>query len=566
MTSRPIARPNLVRRLARLAALALLGVGCRDRAPVGPGLPSHAALAIAPQLQRAAQAGGPSFVSIKSVRGVLTPAGGGEPYVVDANFVGDTATLEFNVTFAGGTQRYTLALAAADTAGDTLFRSLRDVVASTGDNSPVTDIMTWIAPDTSVRTIFLLPADSVVLSGDTLGVTATGIDAREATITPLYIGWTSRDTNVATVISSGPSSARVIGRSIESPVWIVGRTFNGTADSVTVRVALKVASVTLAADTVHVVAGTVATTSATVTDALGTILDRPVSFTTLDPKIATVSTLLGVAVARGAAAPRTGAQVAPAVAQVTGVSMGTTQLIAESGGRADTTVIVVDPGPVAMVRIIPDSVAILARDSIRFAVLLLDANGDTLTGRKVSWATDSSFVTTIDASGMVRGTSVGRSLVTATAEGITDTAVVNVVTTGTSIVRTVVSPKTLHLLSPGERGQLVAQGYAGDSSQVPGRYTWSVRQPLPLLSLDSLGGVTALAVGTAWVIATEKGGTADSAQVTVGQAAQAAPVTSARVRGADAAARTSRRSYRAGNAIVAPSRPLGVAVTRRPSR
>lgn len=499
LTTNPVPRAL---RLGGLAAIVLVGSTCRDRGPMGPGLPSRATLAVAPQLQQAALTGGPSFVSMRSVHGVLTPIGGGVSYSADAAFDGDTAALEFNVTFAGPTQRYSLALAATDTAGDTLFRSMRDIVATPGNNDPVSDVLTYAAPDSGVRTILIVPADTIVLGGDTLAVAATGFDANKAAIAPLYLGWTSRDTSVATVISGGPSLGRVIGRSIESPVWIVGRAFNGAADSVSIRVALKVGSVVLAADTVHLSAGAVATVPATVLDASGGMLDRPVSFVSLDTSVVTAGALLGVS---------------SPVAQLTGIRAGTTKLVASSGGKADTAMVIVDPVPIATVQMIPDSIVLLPGDSGRFNVVLLGAAGDTLSGRAITWRTGSPSVTTVSATGTLTGIAVGRTFVTATAEGIVDTAWVNVVTTGTSVVRTVVSPKTLHLLSLGATAQLVAQGYAGDSSLVPGRYSWSVRQQLPLLAVDSLGGVTALAVGTAWVVATEKGGTADSAQVTVEQ-------------------------------------------------
>ena len=521
MTFRPATRRSIAARLIGPSLIALAAVTCRDQDPTGRGLPSQAALAIAPQMERAALAGAPSVFGIVSVHGVLTPTGGGTPYAVDASVVGDSATLEFNVTFPGATQRYTLALSAIDTAGDTLFKSLNDVVASSGENPPVQALMTYVAPDTGVRFLFLAPADTLVLSGDTLGITATGYDAREATITPLYVGWTSRDTNVATVIPSGPASARIVGKSIESPVWIVARVFNGVADSVSVQVALKVASVALAVDTVHLVAGAFTTTSAIALDALGTVLDRAIDFTTLDPSIATVGVLLG-APARTAAAA-TSAQSAPALVEVSGVNPGVTKLVASSGGRSDTAVVVVDPAPVAFVQIIPDSIALLPRDSARFSVLLFAANGDTLAGRKVSWGTENLQVVTIAPNGTLTGGGTGRAYVTATAEGIVDSAVVNVVTTGTSIVRTAMSPKTLHLALLGG-GQLVAQGYAGDSSLVPGRYSWTVSGKA-ILSVDALGGVTPLAIGSAWVIATEKGGTADSALVTIDDVLKAGQVT-----------------------------------------
>ena len=490
---------NLALRLSGLAALALVAITCRDRAPTGPALPSQAALAVAPRLAVSAQAGGPGFFSIRTVHGVLTPAGGGGSYSRNANFIGDTATLDFTVTFPGLTQRYSLTLSATDTAGDTLFRSVGEVIASPGANAPVSEIMTYVAPDTAVRFLSLVPADSIILGGDTLAISAAGLGATDQRIAPLYIGWTSRDTSVANVISTGPSTGRVTGKLLERSVWIVGRTFNGVADSVNLRVALKVGSVVLAADTIHVIAGAVATTSARVLDALGAVLDRPVAFVSLDTNVARVTSAVAV----------------PPLAQVLGIRAGTTKLVASSGGRADTAVIVVDPAAVALVRVIPDSIALNPGDSARFSVVALSAAGDTLTGRAVAWATADPKLITISAAGTITAVAVGRVAVIATVDGVVGTAYVNVLTTGTSIVRTKVSPKTLHLLALGAQAQLVAQGYAGDSSLVPGRYTWSVRQSLPLLAVDSIGGVTALAVGTAWVVATEKGGTADSAEVTV---------------------------------------------------
>ena len=498
MTGRPF-RFTLALRFTAFAALALPAISCRDRAPIGPGLPSQATLAVAPRFAVAAQAGGPGFFSIRTVHGVLTPIGGGTSYSREASFVGDTATLDFNVTFPGLTQSYTLAITATDIAGNTLFRSLGGLIARPGPNAAVTPVLTWVAPDTAVRFLVLLPADSLVLGGDTLAVTATGVGITKQLITPLFVGWTSRDTSVATVVSTGPASARVTGKLIETRVWIVGRTFSGVADSVNIRVALKVGSVVLAVDTLHVFAGAIATTSARVLDALGRPLDRPVSFVSLDTNVARVLSSVSV----------------PPAVQVTGVRAGTTRVIASSGGRADTAIVVVDPAPVALVRLIPDSISLNPGDSARFSVLTLSANGDTLTGRAVTWAALNPTLISISATGTIKALAAGRVAVTGTSEGVTATGFVNVLTAGTSIVRTVVSPQTLHLLSLGARAQLVAQGYSGNGLIVPGRYSWSVRQTLPLLSVDSIGGVTALAVGSAWVVATEKGGTADSAQVTV---------------------------------------------------
>ena len=74
LTTTPV---PFVLRLSGLVALALFGMSCGDGVPMGAGLPSRASLAIAPTMQGPALAGGPSFVSMRAVHGVLTPVGGG---------------------------------------------------------------------------------------------------------------------------------------------------------------------------------------------------------------------------------------------------------------------------------------------------------------------------------------------------------------------------------------------------------------------------------------------------------------------------------------------------------
>ncbi|HEX8849289.1 MAG TPA: Ig-like domain-containing protein [Gemmatimonadaceae bacterium] len=517
MTGRPLVRRAVAPRIAGILVLALVGITCRDRDPMGPGLPSQASLAIAPQMARAAAAGGPSFVSLQKVRGILTPVGGGQPYSVEATFVNDTATLAFDVTFAGPTQRYSLSLTAIDTAGDTLFRSLREVTATPGSNAPVHDTLKYVAPDTAVATIALAVGDTMVLGGDTLVVSATGLDAQRKPVTPLYVGWTSHDSLVAKVVSSGPATGRIIGRDVDGVTWIVARAFNGTADSLPMRVVANVGSVVLAADTLRTTVGLAVEGSATVFGASGAPIDRPVTWSSLDTTIALVQPL----VAAVSTIPLEGAAAGAQLISVLGVRAGATRIVARSGAKADTSVVIVAPAPVASLRIVPDSLALLVGDSARFGVVLLDARGDTLSGRTVAWSSLDPQLAGVDATtGTVRGLAVGTVAVTATSEGVTDTAWVRVAAQAAAIARTVVTPKTLQFLALGESAQLHAQSYAPDSSLAPGRYSWSIGAGAGIVSVDSLGLVKALAVGNAWVIATEQGGTTDSAQVTVEQLVQ----------------------------------------------
>ena len=510
-------RPRSLSRLrkAGVLALALSSLTCRDANPLAPGLPNQASLAIAPQMQSAAASGGPSFVSLQKVVGTLTPVGGGTGYTIVAPFVRDTATLTFDVTFAGASQRYTLALAATDTAGDTLFKSVTDVVASPGSNKPLHNLLQYVAPDTAVRFLSVALSDTALLGGDSLTLTAIGYDSFERRVLPLYVGWTSRDTMLARISSRGPSSAMVFGGATESDVWLVGRAFNGAADSVLVPVRLKVASVVLSADTLHLATGEFATLNADVRSATGASLDRPVNWTSLDPSIASVAGIIGTqGQSFGSGA------VALALGQVFGASAGTTRIVATSGGKSDTTVVVVAPVPVASLTISPDTLAILLGQVTRFSAVPRDAQGNALYGRTISWTSSDPLVASVATDGTVNGLAIGSATITATSEGVSATATIHVQSAATTIARTEISPSTVQLTALGDALQLTARSYAPDSSLAAGAYSYSIGGASTIVSVDSLGRVTAIGVGSAYVIVRETGGTSDSAFVTVTQVAK----------------------------------------------
>lgn len=503
-------------------ALTFTALTCRGDGPVGPGLPTQVRLAVAPQLQRSAASGGPSFVSLEKVVGTLTSAGGGRSYVVVSPFVRDTAVLSFDVTFAGPTQQYTLALAATDTAGDTLFKSTRDLVATPGVNDPVHDLLQYVAPDTAVRLLSISLSDTALLSGDSLVLNAIGFDALERRITPLYVGWTSRDSNVAKVASRGPSSARVFGGSSETEVWIVARAFNGTADSVLVPVRLPVAGVVLNTDTIRITTGDIVTLSADVRSASGSSLTRAVAWQSLDTTIATVVGYVG-GIAQGQ--PVSSTATSAAFGQVVGVRPGTTKIIATSSTKSDTTTVVVSPVPVASIALVPDTLVLLVGEQARFFATPLDANGNALSGRTVSWKTSDALIASVDADGIVTGIALGLATVTATIDGVTATGGIRIAAPASSIARTTISPKTAQLSALGQQLQLVASSYAADSTRVPGSYRYTVSGTAGVLSVDSFGLVTAVGLGTANVVVSEAGGTSDTASISVVQIASSVQLT-----------------------------------------
>jgi uncharacterized protein YjdB len=112
---------------------------------------------------------------------------------------------------------------------------------------------------------------------------------------------------------------------------------------------------------------------------------------------------------------------------VTGVAAGSATITAKSEGVSGTFALRVVKLPVASASFGRDTAVVPAGESRTFAVQLKDANGRTLSGRTVSWATTNGGVALVNGSGAVTGVAPGSADVTATSEGRTATLHVSVV-------------------------------------------------------------------------------------------------------------------------------------------
>ena len=94
------------------------------------------------------------------------------------------------------------------------------------------------------------------------------------------------------------------------------------------------------------------------------------------------------------------------------------------------------PGPdpvIASVTVAPESATVAVNGAVQLSVTLRDANGVVLSGRPITWASNLVTVATVDAHGMVRGTGPGTAAVSATSEGVGDTAAITVPAPGDTI-------------------------------------------------------------------------------------------------------------------------------------
>ncbi|MCL4213291.1 MAG: Ig-like domain-containing protein [Gemmatimonadales bacterium] len=159
-------------------------------------------------------------------------------------------------------------------------------------------------------------------------------------------------------------------------------------------------------------------------------------------------------------------------------------------------------------------------------VRVTDAFANPIAGVTVAFAVASGSVSAAtvntDAAGLASvtwtlGSAGGAQALTVTSAGLTGsplTVLANNV--GGAVATTTVAPAFDTLTAIGATRTLAATARDAGNAVVPGVYTWLSRTPA-VATVDSTGRVTAVADGTAWVVATEAGGTRDSSRIVVQQ-------------------------------------------------
>ncbi|MEO7086447.1 MAG: Ig-like domain-containing protein [Gemmatimonadaceae bacterium] len=196
---------------------------------------------------------------------------------------------------------------------------------------------------------------------------------------------------------------------------------------------------------------------------------------------------------------------------VTAVSPGTVQLIATVGTLSGRTSLVITPIPVATVIVAPTGVRIAVGATQQLSTTLLDARGNTLTGRVVAWSTSDATKATVSNSGLVTGISNGTVAITATSEGRPGSASINVGPEPVATV-TVTPPSATIVLGATASFTATAVGLGG--AVLTGRsFTWTSSNPA-VVSVSSSGNVataTAVSLGTATITATSEGASGTAA-------------------------------------------------------
>jgi uncharacterized protein YjdB len=244
-----------------------------------------------------------------------------------------------------------------------------------------------------------------------------------------------------------------------------------------------VASVTVDLAQSSIAVGITTTATATAKDASGNVLTgRSMTWSSNNPSVATVS----------------------ATGLVTAVSSGTAVISASTEGRSGTATLTVGRPPVALVTVSLPSSTIPQGSKTQATATTRDANGQILTGRAVSWASDNSLVATVNSSGLVTAVNPGTANITATSETKSGSAAITVAL-------------ALGFGSSSEKIRIVDIGgvFTPTLSGPTVGTTTFVSRATSVATVDAQGAITGVGTGQVWVVATAPGWAPDSVYVIV---------------------------------------------------
>ena len=167
----------------------------------------------------------------------------------------------------------------------------------------------------------------------------------------------------------------------------------------------EVATVLITPPTSTVSVGAQIPLQASVQDVAGRVIPSvPVVWSVKDPTIASVSST-GV---------------------VTALALGTTQVAANANGKSAIATITVQKTPVASVIVLPNRADVTSGQKVQLTAVAYDAAQNVLADRAIIWSSSNVGVATVDASGMLTGVGAGVATITATSEGKSASATINV--------------------------------------------------------------------------------------------------------------------------------------------
>lgn len=348
------------------------------------------------------------------------------------------------------------------------------LAVSAGGKSVLVPVTVSVRPVAVVR---IAPEGSTIRVGQSAQLSVQLFDAGGNELSGRTVTWSTSAATLATVSALG----RVTGVAAGTvTITATAEGVNGTA--LVVVQPIPVASVALTPATVAMLDGASTALTAVPRDSAGkTLTGRTITWSSSAPGVATVSSSGGLL----------------------GVAPGTATITATSEGKSATSRVTVSPVPVATVTVSPSTATVVVGQTATLTARVADSSGTLLSGRTVAWTSDAPAVATVNAStGLVTTIATGTAKITATSEGKSGVATISVPIVPVASIQ--VTPASLTMLA-GETQRLTAKTLDAQGKVLTGRVvTWIGGAPA-VATVDTLGNVRAIAIGSAVIVATSEG-------------------------------------------------------------
>ena len=361
---------------------------------------------------------------------------------------------------------------------------------------------------TDATTITVKPSvRDVTLDADTLAISVaesvqlpfkvTDTDGNDVDLSQHNVEWTSADPSVAPLTGNATVTGRALG------VSDVRLRVDGKSGTTNVKVLPKsVATIVVSPSSVALKVGDKLQLAYKYLDVYGNpITSKPPVWSSSNPEAVNVTS----------------------DGLVVGLGVGHSDVMAKLDRK--TAIVAVDvaaynapasaPAPVATAAVTLNAPSIQVGQSTQANVTLKDASGNTLTGRTVVWTVNDGGVASVNATGYVTALKTGNATITATSEGKTGSAVLNVTAPATP-VPTVSSVSVSLAASPIVVGQSTqAKAVLKDSTGavLTNQTVAWVSSDASVASVDNVGLVSSIKAGSVTITASS-GGKAGSAVFT----------------------------------------------------
>ena len=334
----------------------------------------------------------------------------------------------------------------------------------------------------SVASMTLAPQNASIIPGGNVQLVATPLDASGRVLSGVVPKWTSSNTSIAQVSATGVVTGVAKGLAV---ITAQSKSIKATASINVLAVPAASVAVSLASSTLSSRQTTQAT--AIVKDAQGNILSgRIVAWQSSNPALATVDS-------KGL---------------VTAIANGSVTISAIVDGQVGGAPLTVSAPVPASIVITPGSLSLTLGQSTQLAAEVRDAKGVAIPNQPITWSSKNTAVAPISSTGVINGTTVGQTMVQASADGLTDDAQVSV--TSVPAASVTVSPPSL-TLAIGDTSRLSATVRDASNAILTDRaVVWSSSNAA-VATVSATGLVTALTAGSASMSAVVDGITASTA-------------------------------------------------------